>query len=146
VHCPDSNLFLGSGLFRWRETETAGAHVTLASDVGGGTRLCLLRAAADAYRVQALAGERLTAWCALHALTRGAAVALELEHEIGSLEPGRMADLCAWDWSAGIVDAHRMPLARELHEKVFAWLQLADERHLATTWVAGVARHCRSIP
>lgn len=146
VHCPDSNLFLGSGLFDWRATAAAGAQVTLASDVGGGTRLNLLRAAADAYRVQALAGERLTAWCALHALTRGAAVALQLDNEIGTLEPGRMADLCAWDWSAGLVDAHRLPLARDLHEKVFAWLQLADERHLATTWVAGVPRYRRSAP
>ena len=47
--------------------------VSLASDVGGGTSLSMLRNMADAYKVQALAGERLTAWKALHAATRGAA-------------------------------------------------------------------------
>ena len=53
------------------------------SDVGGGTSLSMLRTMADAYKVQALAGERLTAWKALHAATRGAAEALGLEREIG---------------------------------------------------------------
>ncbi len=73
AHIPSSNLFLGSGLFGWRAAEAAGVHVSLASDVGGGTSLCLLRNMADAYKIQALAGERLTAWKALHAATRGAA-------------------------------------------------------------------------
>ncbi len=56
--------------------EAAGAQVSLASDVGGGTSLSMLRTMADAYKVQALAGQRLTAWKALHAATRGAARAL----------------------------------------------------------------------
>ncbi len=137
VHCPDSNLFLGSGLFDWPASAAAGAHVTVATDVGGGTRLALPRTLADAYKVQAMAGRRLTAWCALHAATRGAAVALQLDQEIGSLEPGCMADLCVWDWAAGAVDRHRQALAQDLHERVFAWMTLADERHLAATWVAG---------
>ena len=49
------------------------SQVSLASDVGGGTSLSMLRNMADAYKVQALAGQRLTAWKALHAATRGAA-------------------------------------------------------------------------
>ena len=89
AHSPSSNLFLGSGLFGWRAAEAAGVHVSLASDVGGGTSLSMLRNMADAYKIQALAGERLTAWKALHAATRGAAHALGLGGEIGSLEPGR---------------------------------------------------------
>lgn len=52
---------------------------------------------ADANRVQAMRGERLTAWRALHAATRGAATALGLGHEIGAFELGAVADLCAWD-------------------------------------------------
>ena len=50
----------------------------------------MLRNMADAYKIQALAGERLTAWKALHAATRGAARALGLGDEIGSLEAGRV--------------------------------------------------------
>jgi len=143
AHSPSSNMFLGSGLFGWRAAEQAGAAVTLASDVGGGTSLSMLRTMADAYKVQALAGERLTAWKALHAATRGAAQALSLDGEIGSLEPGRQADLCLWDWAAGPVAARRMEVARGLHEKVFAWMTLGDERNLVSTWVSGVERYRR---
>jgi guanine deaminase len=142
--CPSSNLFLGSGLFNWHAAITSGVKVSMASDVGGGTSLNMQRTLADAYRVQALAGARLTAWTALHSATRGTAQALGLAHEIGSLEPGLMADLCLWDRSISSVDTHRQALARDLHEQMFAWLLLSDERHLASTWVAGHERYKRS--
>lgn len=138
AHSPSSNLFLGSGLFDWRAAEAAGAAVSVATDVGGGTSLCQLRSLQDAYKIQALQGERLTAWKALHAATRGAAEALSLGHEIGSLEAGRMADVCVWDWASGPVAQRRLSLARDLHEKVFAWMTLADERNLVATYVAGL--------
>ena len=53
--CPSSNLFLGSGLFGWAAAEDAGVHISLASDVGGGTSLSLPRNMGDAYKVQAMA-------------------------------------------------------------------------------------------
>jgi guanine deaminase len=149
AHSPSSNLFLGSGLMGWREIEAAGGTVTLASDVGGGTSLSMLRTIAAAYQVQALRGERLTAWKALHAATRGAARALHLEGEIGSFDPGTTADVAVWDWALGPVARHRDALAaapgRDLHERVFAWVMLADERNLLETWVAGRRVHERSI-
>jgi guanine deaminase len=109
AHAPSSNLFLGSGLFDWRAAQAAGIDVAMASDVGGGTSLCQLRTMADAYKVQALRGERLTAWTALHAATRGAAEALALAGEIGSLEPGRIADVVVWDWTAARSPSAGMP-------------------------------------
>jgi guanine deaminase len=144
AHSPSSNLFLGSGLFGWRAAESAGVAVTLASDVGGGTSLSMQRNIADAYKIQALAGERLTAWKALHAATRGAAHALGLAHEIGSFEPGLSADVCVWDWAHGAVSEHRNGVAKRLHERVFAWLTLSDERNLLAAYVAGQARYRRS--
>jgi len=137
AHSPSSNLFLGSGLFGWRAAEAAGVEVSLASDVGGGTSLSMLKNMADAYKIQALAGERLTAWKALHAATRGAAEALGLGAEIGSLEPGRAADVCVWDAAVGSVATRRAGVARTLHERVFAWMTLGDERNLAEAFVAG---------
>jgi len=167
AHCPTSNLFLGSGLFGWAAAEAAGVNVSLATDVGGGTSLSMLRTAAAAYQVQALAGQRITAWALLHAATRGAAQALHLGHEIGSLDPGTSADLCLWHWARGAVGERRdalaqgrlaaaaatataqaaagsaspAALAQALHERVFAWLTLGDERHLAEAWVQGVCRY-----
>ena len=144
AHSPTSNLFLGSGLIGWAALDAAGAAVTLASDVGGGTSLAMQRTMAAAYRIQALQGVRLTAWKALYAATRGAARALRLDDEIGSLEPGRVADLAVWDWAVGPVATHRDALARTLHERVFAWMVLGDERNLAATYVAGRLQHPRA--
>ena len=137
AHSPTSNLFLGSGLLDWQACQEAHVAVSVASDVGGGTSLCLLRNLAAAYQIQALRGQRLTAWTALHAATAGAARSLLLHDEIGRLEPGLMADLCVWDWSVGEVQTHRDAQATSLHERVFAWMMLSDERHLRLSCVAG---------
>ena len=144
AHSPSSNLFLGSGLFGWAAAEDAGVALSLASDVGGGTSLSMQRTMADAYKVQAMAGTKLSAWALLHAATRGAAQALCLSHEIGSLEGGASADLCIWDWAGSPVARRRQQVARDLHEKVFAWITLGDERDLLESWVAGVRRYRRS--
>jgi guanine deaminase len=144
AHSPSSNLFLGSGLFDWSAATQAQAAVSLASDVGGGTSLSLIKTMADAYKVQSMAGQRLTAWKALHAATLGSARALQLDDEIGSLEAGRIADVCVWDWAIEPVSARRMEVARGLHERVFAWMTLADDRNLVQTWVGGKLCHQRA--
>lgn len=143
AHSPSSNLFLGSGLFGWRAMNDAQAHVSLATDVGGGTSLSMIRTMADAYKIQALAGQRLTAWVALHAATRGAAQALQLGGEIGGFEPGQTADVCVWDWAAEPVAQRRMEVAQTLHERAFAFMTLADDRNLVAAYVAGTPRHVR---
>jgi guanine deaminase len=135
--CPSSNLFLGSGLFGWQAAQDAGVAVSVASDVGGGTSLSMRRTLLDAYKVQACAGTRVTAFALLHAATRGAARALGLGHEIGSLEVGSTADVTVWDWASTALAERRMTVARGLHERLFAWLTLADERDLVETRIAG---------
>ena len=147
--CPSSNLFLGSGLFDWQAAIDTPHKVSLASDVGGGTSLCMLRTAAEAYKVQALRSTKLTAWAALHAATLGAAQGLGLDAEIGHLGKGGMADVVVWDWAHGSVAAHRDDMARglvpgspaqSLHARVFAFMTLGDERNVAATFVRGVKR------
>lgn len=117
--------------------------VSLASDVGGGTSLCMRRTMLDAYKVQAGAGRRVTAFTLLHAATRGAAQALRLGHEMGSLEVGSVADLCVWNWASTPLALRRQAVARDLHDRLFAWLTLADERDLVETRVSGVAQTFR---
>jgi guanine deaminase len=154
AHCPTSNLFLGSGLFDWQAAVDCGHRVSVATDVGGGTSLCMLRTLAEAYKVQALRGTRISAWTALHAATLGAADSLGLAHEIGHLGPGALADVVAWDWAVGPLAAHRDAIARgsvpgvpaqALHARVFAWLMLGDERNVAATWIAGRPVYTRPV-
>ena len=144
--CPTSNLFLGSGLFDWQGAIDTGHRVSLATDVGGGTSLSMLRTLAEAYKVQALRGTKLTAWAALHAATRGAAQGLGLDAEIGHLDAGALADVVVWDWARGAVATHRDAMARGnvagtapqgLHARVFAWMTLGDEHNVIATYVAG---------
>ncbi len=168
--CPSSNLFLGSGLFDWPAARAAGYAVSVASDVGGGTSLSIQRNLQDGYKVQAMGGHRLSAWAGLHAATRGAAEGLGLSHEIGSFDAGTLADVCVWDWAQGSVaeirnalasarpqaDAARQPPPEgvastrggpsltHLHEKVFAWMTLSDERNLVRTFVAGKPQFART--
>lgn len=138
--CPSSNLFLGSGSFDWPSASAAGLGVGLASDVGGGTSLDMRRAMLDAYQVQAGAGRRVTAFALLHAATRGAAKALRLSHEIGSLEAGAVADLCVWRWASTPLAWRRQQAARGLHDRLFAWMTLAGEGDLLETRVAGLVQ------
>lgn len=138
---PSSNLFLGSGLFDWPAARAGQVQVSVASDVGGGTSLSMQRTLLDGYKVQAMAGQRLTAWAGLHAATRGAAEALGLGAEIGHFGVGTLADVCVWDWARGPVAQARDAVVRGLHERVFAWMSLADDRNLRAAYVAGVCKH-----
>jgi guanine deaminase len=77
----------------------------------------------------------------LHAATRGAARALGLAHEIGSLEPGAVADVCVWRWAGTPLAQRRQEVARDLHDRLFAWITSGDERDLVETRVAGRRVH-----
>lgn len=137
VFCPTSNLFLGSGLFDWAHARQRGVKVAVATDIGGGTSYSMLRTMAEAYKVLQLQGQSLSALEALHAITRGNAVALGLDHLIGSFEPGREADVVVLDTAATRAMAHRMGTVRDLAEELFVLVTLGDERNVAATYVMG---------
>ena len=139
VHCPTSNTFLGSGLFdvgRLRDP----AHpvgLALATDVGGGTSYSMLHTMGEAYKVAMLRGHTLGAHDLFHLATRGNAVQLGLDDEIGSLEPGRWADLTVLDPTATPVLDARHALSRGLEDTLFALAILGDDRAVRATYVAG---------
>lgn len=139
VHCPTSNNFLGSGLFRYHHAREANRPVSVAigSDIGGGTDFSMLATMRDAYVVSQLAGSRLSAYEAFYLATLGNARLLHLDHEIGSLEPGRMADLVVLDPGATPIMAERNALSDSLHDILFALMIMGDDRAVAETYVAG---------
>jgi len=137
VFCPTSNLFLGSGLFDWARARAEGVPVAVATDIGGGTSYSMLRTMSEAYKVLQLQGQSLSAFAALHAITLGNAKALKLDHLIGSLEPGREADVVVLDASAQRAMAHRLETVRDLAEELFVLVTLGDERNVVATYVMG---------
>ena len=137
VFCPTSNLFLGSGLFDWAHARQRGVKGAVATDIGGGTSYSMLRTMAEAYKVLQLQGQSLSALDALHAITRGNAVALGLDAWIGSFEPGREADVVVLDTGATRAMAHRLETVRDLAEELFVLVTLGDERNVVATYVTG---------
>lgn len=141
--CPTSNLFLGSGLFPLERVRAAGVRVALATDVGAGTSFSLLRTASEAYKVLQLQGVSLGVHEALYLATLGGARALDLDHEIGSLEPGKVADFVVLDPCSTPLLELRWREARDLSEALFALVMLGDDRAIAATYVAGRRVHER---
>ena len=136
--CPTSNLFLGSGLFDHERLTRAGVRIALATDVGGGTSYSMLRTAAEGYKVLQLNGQPWPALEAFYRMTLGNARALSLDDRIGSIEPGKEADLIALDPRATPALAHRMETAGgNLEVELFAFLTLGDDRAVRETYVAG---------
>jgi cytosine/adenosine deaminase-related metal-dependent hydrolase len=100
VHCPVSNAKLGHGTARLNEMLDAGIAVGLGSDsVASNDRMDMLGEARQAALFAALrcaTPDVLPAWRALELATFGGAQALGLGDRIGTLEPGKDADLAAF--------------------------------------------------
>ncbi|TLU73008.1 guanine deaminase [Lichenicoccus roseus] len=139
AHCPTSNLFLGSGLFRLFDAldPDRPVRVGLGTDIGAGTSLSQLRTMGEAYKVAALQGSRLGAIQAYWLATLGAARALYLDDRLGRLAPGYAADIVVLDPGATPLLQARMALCESLEERLFVLMTLGDERAVRATYVAG---------
>jgi guanine deaminase len=145
AHCPTSNLFLGSGLFRMRAAKDPARpiHVGLGTDIGAGTSFSLLTTLNEAYKVSSLNSAPITALQGFYLATLGGARALGLEDRIGSLQLGREADIVVLDPKATPVLAFRTERARSFEELLFILMTLGDDRAVQATYVAGAIAHRR---
>ena len=139
VHCPTSNTFLGSGLFDAAHVGRADrpVRICVATDVGGGTSYSMLHTIGEAYKVAMLRGRTPGVHELYHLATRGNAVNLGLDDEIGSLEPGRWADAVVLDPTATPVLQARHALSESLEDTLFALAVLGDDRAVRATYIAG---------
>ncbi|MFK7793150.1 MAG: guanine deaminase [Devosiaceae bacterium] len=138
VACPTSNLFLGSGLFPRHTLAQEGVRIAYATDVGGGTSYNMLRTMDEAYKVAQLQGDRVHPLQNYHAITRGNAEAMGMVESIGTLDVGTDADLVVLDAHATSAAALKMERVETLAEELFLLQTLADNAHVAETYVAGV--------
>ncbi|WP_394287637.1 guanine deaminase, partial [Corynebacterium variabile] len=156
AHCPTSNNFLGSGLFPLKDIlgKVPDLRIGFGSDVGAGTSLSPLATAGEAYKVSRLLASAastsgttaLTAAELLYHSTLGGARALGVDAHVGSLAPGKDADLVILDPTAATtasgtpadpVLAHRAAQCTTTGELLFACLMLGDDRTVAGVVVNG---------
>jgi 5-methylthioadenosine/S-adenosylhomocysteine deaminase len=133
MHCPSSNLKLGSGLAPVVEMRRRGITVSLGADGAAcNNRLDMFEEMRLAALIQATRREpgALTARDALTMATRDGARTLGLDAEIGSIEPGKRADLV-------VVDSEELSLipARDPYS---ALVYAARGSHVRTTIVDGM--------
>jgi 5-methylthioadenosine/S-adenosylhomocysteine deaminase len=133
VHCPVSNMKLASGICPVEMLRERGLNVALGTDsVASNNNLDMInemRIAALLSKVSTLNPESLNVDDTIELATLNGARALGMERKIGSLQPGKAADMIAIDLD-GI---ETLPMFDPLVQLVYA-----SSRHQVTdVWVAG---------
>jgi 5-methylthioadenosine/S-adenosylhomocysteine deaminase len=136
VHCPSSNLKLASGFAPIEELRKKGVNIALGTDgAASNNRLDLfqeMRTAALLAKAVAGDAQALPARAALRAATLGGAQALGLARRIGSIAPGKAADLAAVELRApGLVPSY---------DPVSHLVYAAGRENVSHVWVGGEAR------
>lgn len=141
VHCPTSNLFLGSGLFPLKalSRREKPVRIGVATDIGGGSSYSMLRTMDEAYKIQQLLGERLNPLDSYYHMTLGNAEVLSLADSIGTLETGTDADIVVLNAAATPAMALKMDVVKTLAEELFLLQTMGDDRSIVETYVAGNA-------
>ncbi len=119
IHCPESNLKLASGFCPVGQLKAEGINVALGTDgAASNNDLDMLgEMKTAALLAKAVSGDATTldAWTTLKMATLDAARALGLDDQLGSLEPGKLADVVAVDLS----DIESQPIYHPLSQLVY---------------------------
>ena len=133
VHCPQSNLKLGNGLCPVAKLISNGVPVAIGTDSAASNNdldmLSELQTASLLAKGVAENPSALPAHAALQAATLTGARALGLEHLIGSLHPGKKADLIAVNLS----DCATQPIYHPLNQIAYS----ATRQQITDVWVGG---------
>lgn len=133
VHCPQSNLKLASGICPLDALLQAGVNVALGTDGAASNNDLDLLAEAQtaALLAKGISGnaQAVNAFQALEMLTINGAKALGMEKQIGSIEVGKVADLCAIDLSC--------PETQPVYHVVSQVIYAASRSQVSDVWVAG---------
>ena len=135
--CPTSNLFLGSGLFPLKKTWEKQVKVGLGTDIGAGTSFNQLQTLNEAYKVQQLQGDKLSAFESLYHATLGGAKALDLADKLGNFNLGKEADFIVLDLKATALQALRQARAKGIEDALFALMTMGDDRNIHSTYIYG---------
>lgn len=142
--CPTSNLFLGSGLFPLKKTWQQQVKVGLGTDIGAGTSFSLLQTANEAYKVQQLQGDKLSAFESLYHATLGGAKALDLDDKLGNFNVGKEADFVVLNLKPTALQQLRQSRSKSIEDSLFALFTMGDDRNIEVTYIYGQKAYSQS--
>jgi len=133
AHCAESNLKLASGFCPAARLQRAGVNLAIGTD-GAASNNDLdmfgeMRTAALLAKAVADDASALDAATALRAATLGGARALAFDHLVGSIEPGKQADLACID----LAQVETQPLHHVISQLVYA----CGRQQVTDCWIAG---------
>jgi 5-methylthioadenosine/S-adenosylhomocysteine deaminase len=136
AHCPESNLKLASGFCPAAKLQRAGVNLAIGTD-GAASNNDLdmfgeMRTAALLAKTVANDASALDAATTLHAATLGGAKALGFDHLVGSIEPGKQADLACID----LAQVETQPLHHVISQLVYA----CGRQQVSDVWIVGRSR------
>lgn len=142
AHCPSSNMKLASGIAPVPRLLAAGLRVGLGTDgAASNNRLDLLqemRQAALLAKVGSLDATAVPAHAALRMATLDGARAIGTGERIGSIEPGKSADLCAVDLGQAVCQPCFDPVSHLVY--------VAGREQVSHVWIDGETRVDKGIP
>ena len=142
--CPTSNLFLGSGLFPLKKTWQQQVKVGLGTDIGAGTSFSLLQTVNEAYKVQQLQGDKLSAFESLYHATLGGAKALDLDDKLGNFNVGKEADFVVLNLKPTALQQLRQSRSKSIEDSLFALFTMGDDRNIEATYIYGQKAYSQS--
>ncbi|MDH3316605.1 MAG: TRZ/ATZ family hydrolase [Betaproteobacteria bacterium] len=133
AHCPESNLKLASGFCPVARLDRVGVNVCIGTDGAASNNdlgmLAELRTAALLAKGVSGDASAIPAHSALRMATLNGAKALGLDAEIGSLEPGKAADMVAVD----LTQLETQPVHHPVSQVVYA----AGRHQISDVWING---------
>ncbi|MFT3806515.1 TRZ/ATZ family hydrolase [Arenimonas sp.] len=133
AHCPQSNLKLASGFCPSEALRRAGVNLAIGTDgCASNNDLDMFdetRSAALLAKAVAQDATAMDAASALRAATLGGARAMGLADRIGSIEPGKEADLVC----VGLGDIESLPVYNAISQVIYA----SGRHQVSDAWIAG---------
>ncbi|HEY2346903.1 MAG TPA: TRZ/ATZ family hydrolase [Xanthomonadaceae bacterium] len=136
AHCPESNLKLASGTCRSEDLRRAGVNLALGTDgCASNNDLDLfgeMRTAALIAKVAVGDASAMNAASALRMATLGGARSIGMGEVVGSIEPGKRADLA-------LVDMDRIE-TQPLYDPISQLVYATGRQHVTDVWIDGRAK------
>jgi 5-methylthioadenosine/S-adenosylhomocysteine deaminase len=133
IHCPESNLKLGNGICEVGQLHEHGVNLALGTDSAASNNdldlLAESRTAALLAKGHSADPCVMNAFQALEMLTINAAKALGMSNKLGSIEAGKLADLCA----VRLDSLHTTPM----YDVVSHLIYTVSSQQVSHVWVGG---------